>query len=818
MIRYNKKAFLPIISFCGALVIFLTVLVFLECAPFGQNSLASMDASIQYLDFFSYYKDLIDGDASVDYSFGKTLGGTNIAVFSYYLASPLMPLVTFFEKAELNTFFSLLASLKIALCALTMSIFLIFRFPNLSFVFNIILSLSYGISQYNIAQSSNIMWLDGVIMLPLMLLGCFLLIKNNSSIILIISSGLSIIFNWYTGGINCLFSIFYFLYEYLINSPLNLRKLARDILKFGFCLFAGVLLSAFIFFPTVLSLLGGRGQVLGFKFEFTGNIISAIHKLSLGAFSSPDSVSLYCGGLPIIGSFALILSTKTEKRIRILSALFLLFNLLSYYFYPLEWLFSLLQPTTSYWFRHSYVSIALIIILAGFFFATIKDKKAIVISSFAFAITIITLDYLHFQIGLDKVMTTAMIAILYATAYYYMTGHKAVTFVVICIVAAADLLLEGIFVGKNYLHHDINPYITRVEEKERQIAEIKSDRELYRITQTSTPLTANYNEALAFNYMSISGYTSDPDNNQREFLDKLGYRINGENMCIVNTSIIPADSVLGVKYVISSYPITGLVLRQDLTVADNKAVYENPYALPLAFLYSGNTEVSSWSNSFEYINKMYSSILNSSVAPFQPVDFEITDSENGRNYHLYNLNPNFPVYGDIDWYSEMNAELYAGNEFITQYSKWLSPSVFYVPNTDYSASLDVELRTANKYISSEQFYQLDLTVMQAIYNELSQNAPDSIQLEDSSVTVSVYSDGDESLLLSIPYDTGWTVELNGEKISPQLFDGILYSIPLVEGENEIVMNYSAPRVTAGCLTSLVTLAGVIGYVLIKRKN
>ena len=57
--------------------------------PFGtKGSMAIMDAQIQYLDFFAYFKDVLNGTQKIGYSFNRTLGGGNIAVFSYYLASP----------------------------------------------------------------------------------------------------------------------------------------------------------------------------------------------------------------------------------------------------------------------------------------------------------------------------------------------------------------------------------------------------------------------------------------------------------------------------------------------------------------------------------------------------------------------------------------------------------------------------------------------------------------------------------------------------------------------------------------------------------
>ena len=44
-------------------------------APFGNNTLAWRDADIQYLDFYAYYKDVLEGHNNLSYSFSKTLGG-----------------------------------------------------------------------------------------------------------------------------------------------------------------------------------------------------------------------------------------------------------------------------------------------------------------------------------------------------------------------------------------------------------------------------------------------------------------------------------------------------------------------------------------------------------------------------------------------------------------------------------------------------------------------------------------------------------------------------------------------------------------------
>jgi hypothetical protein len=66
------------------------------------------------------------------------------------------------------------------------------------------------------------------------------------------------------------------------------------------------------------------------------------------------------------------------------------------------------------------------------------------------------------------------------------------------------------------------------------------DKSLYRINQNYcfnlqyNTIRAKYNEGLAFHLMPVATYTSSPDDNTREFLDHIGYRLNGENLNVVN--------------------------------------------------------------------------------------------------------------------------------------------------------------------------------------------------------------------------------------------------------------------------------------------
>lgn len=330
----NSKARLrsdSILTFMLALGVMCLLYIIYDYAPFGNNSLACMDANIQYLDFFAYLQDVLIGKNSLTQTFSSFLGGNNIGTFSYYLASPFNLLVVFFDKADLHAFFDMLAALKMAMAAAAFCVFLHSRFREhlelgmRARIFCILLSLGYGLNQYTLAQSSNIMWLDGVYMLPLILTGVYYIVREKSGWRLSLFVGMSILFNWYTGGMNCLFSGFWICFEvvlYLCGGKCytkdgdSVRAMMRQccgyFVRYLVSMVVGVLLSMILFWPTVLAMQNSNKGDLAFEalkdFSFIGAVPSVIQGYALGAKSSYGSVSLFCGSLALIGVVLCFLS------------------------------------------------------------------------------------------------------------------------------------------------------------------------------------------------------------------------------------------------------------------------------------------------------------------------------------------------------------------------------------------------------------------------------------------------------------------------------------------------------------------------------
>mgnify|MGYP002773894667 CR=1 FL=1 len=116
----RKKASIVVISSLCTLSLLLMIMYIQGLIPFGNDkSLASMDAHIQYIDLYAYLKDVILGKNSFSYTFSNMLGGSSLAIFSYYLSSPINLLVIFSFYPSAMHFVNIILLKAATLCGLT---------------------------------------------------------------------------------------------------------------------------------------------------------------------------------------------------------------------------------------------------------------------------------------------------------------------------------------------------------------------------------------------------------------------------------------------------------------------------------------------------------------------------------------------------------------------------------------------------------------------------------------------------------------------------------------------------------------------------
>lgn len=815
-------------SAVGTGLLLVTLMFVNHYAPFGSNSFAQADANIQYLDFFSYLKHILQGGASWTFSFSRGIGGNVWAVLTYYLFSPWNLLIIFFSQENLHDFYDTLVVIKLSLSAMAMSFYLSRRFDHhLPHCMVVALGMCFGMMQYNLEQARNVMWLDGVYLLPIILYGVYQIRRGKSIFYLVMPSALAMFFNWYTGLIDLLFAGFWAIWEAALMK-ISAQGSWKDIAPFALKVVAGIILSvgaaAIVFVPTYIELLNGRVSSLDwglFHLQWQGSMSSVLKGMTWGTFSTNGHVSLFAGSLVFIGVIGLFAKKVTDVKHIFLLLLLAIFSIAVFYWNPLFLLFSLLKDASSYWYRYSYVVIFSLIWMAGYFFS---DSRFHISKLFIFMpFSWILLQTLHAYNTWHNVIASSILFALLCC----ILGIK--TFRLKYCAPFLIVMLAGIDLGgnANYImrHQDVyrfaGVYHDYVQEEKEQISSIQdADRSFYRTTQTKTfssydrdireHITANYNEGLAYLYPTVASYTSSPVNAHLKFLNNLGYRQNGVNMNIVNTSLLGADSLLGVRYVLSDVPITGLVKDEHKISANEKDVYQNPFALPIAFRVSDDISMHHSNNNdpFLFTNKLYQDIFKNDKSIYLPIAHhqEISDGMRNASFSIIS-DTSGAVYGNFPFYDkDRNAMIKIGDTYMQRYACWLSPSVIFIPieggqqNVQWKSQKD-----ALDSIQEAQFYQVNEAGLKSVSDMAWRKAADIYKVSDTDLHITVDAENEEMLFTSIPVHKGWKVMRNGKEIDTESFEDCLMVIPLEPGHNDIILTFELPGWKLGVLCTIISL-------------
>ncbi|MCH3942370.1 MAG: YfhO family protein [Atopobiaceae bacterium] len=347
-----------LLSFLVPLAILCVVFALRGLYPFGTGSVAVWDMLIQYVGYFGWLCNVMHGQGSLLYSFTQGLGESTVALLAYHLSSPFNLLLAFFDSGHMLEFVNVLTLAKLPCAGLACWLYLRRRIGDGPM--SLLLSTSYALSGYCVGECSNIMWIDGVIMLPLVALGVDGLVEDGRALGLFLGVGCSIVFNWYVGYMVCLFCILYFVYrEYVLG---RIRTIGHDLLRFLPTLALGVASSLALFLPAVLGLL--QATEGSFSSSEVLNLNLATNPWQLGSFfcitSAPGQAwsatpPVYASAVSLVLCASLLVGRAARPSRKVAFSLLLAASLLGLVFSGAEAFWSVLKAVTSFYFRHAFV-------------------------------------------------------------------------------------------------------------------------------------------------------------------------------------------------------------------------------------------------------------------------------------------------------------------------------------------------------------------------------------------------------------------------------------------------------------------------------
>ena len=853
MKKLENKWLLACLAFLVPAVLLLIVFAVNGVTPFGARSLAEQDANIQYIEFFNYYRNLFHGEDTLLYSFTNFLGGSGVALFAYYLASPFNLLILAVHASMNHALFSLLVLLKLSFCGFTMTLFLRERFPKLTPLFTLLLSVSYALMQYNIAQTMNIMWLDGVYMLPLILLGVYRLVRQGKSFLFLFSTAAAILFNWYAGYFDCIAAILFFAWE-LGDVPKGLLTTRQKLGRFGSAVGHGVaaaLMSAALFLPSIITLLGGKGKTdIKMGFSFTGNPLTSLAGFSLGTESFNGGMAVFCGSLATLALVLYFTSKQFAFREKLRSGILLFIGLLLAYWEPLAYIANGFRNITSYWYRYGYVVIAYLLFLAARYYSGVEQetKDRVYRSAVGAAAVLFLVEFVSDYGTLSYIFGTSLFLLCFAwalTKLLPMEGGEDPVFskegakrwlslgltAAVCLELAVSASLIYRSVGFSKVGRWQDYHANRTE----KVAAVKaSDDSFYRFAQTdyrqktSENLTAYFDDAYSYSYPGIAHYSSTYSSNQAELMCHLGYA-SDPTVPVTTTRLLAADSLLSVKYVLGEPVVPGLEAATDL----GEGIWRNPFSVNPALVVDAGKKVSFEDykeDPFAYQNALYSQLLGRKVKLYKQVDLKTKrDKTHDRYVYTVPQQPeNMVTYLSVATRGWAHGKLYVGGKFLTEYAYWLTPQAVLLPQkttTRQDTVVQYQYISGENKIGKAYCYSLDLDELAAVTTELNTKTATAFRLEPGNVhAVAIAENETEKLFLSVPVDRGWTVEVNGVEVAPEklengAFADCFYLVPLNQGENEVHLTYKVPGLAAGAVISIVTFfAAVVLAILSRRKT
>ena len=833
--------------------LFVVCLALLKMAPFGNETVLLRDSVGQYIDFISYLKTIIAGENDLFYTFSKNLGGDMLSLMAYYLISPFNLLFAFSTTENLPLFYTAVVILKLSLCGGVMYFVLDRQYG--AKISHLIFSTAYAFMAYNIFYEWNIMWLDGVMVLPLIGYGVYKIWNHNSYKLYIISLAYALLTNFYIGYMLCAASVI-FCAAYFVLFEGTWRQRFGYLGKFIAASAISGLSTAVVWVPSFLALRSGRAQFsrADFLFEPNFELQELIGKLIPGAGGADQLSSglphIFCGTFVLFGVLVFFLNRKISIKKRIVALIAVSVVLVSLYIRALDVAWHGFSPNNSFNHRYSFLFSYLLIMLAQYALSrgeetsrwTLGAAAALVAGMLYFAYKE-NFDYLP-VIGI--IIGLVVLVVVFAGSMFKVKAKQLISallvLVCVCEMGANSYLILDSVVGEVWtLEMDQYGNFTQVAEPAVEYVKEK-DQGFYRMEKTFHRTT---NDPMFYNYSGLTHFSSTGQTFILDFLQRMGYTTAYDVWSSYNAgSNATADSLLGIKYVLGGLDLTGKGYEK-IQQLGSTIIYENPNALPIAMV--ANKEVKTvdmeiW-DSFAQQNAIYQNISGLDVSPMiiaEDVTRErinmyliVDEVTNPNTYRVHT--PGNPVsirydivieeekplycYFDAPYMQEVN--VFVNGEDFGRYFSELRWDAISLGTFPVGETVTVELVPNTMHIVQPYAYFAyeDVDKLAQVCDEIKSRDLELTKHRNSYMTGTVNVEEDSVLMLTIPYDTSWKVCIDGEEAAVECVLGTFLAVDVPAGEHTFSLRYIPKGIYLGGAMSLTAIcAACLWFALAKRKE
>lgn len=787
--------------------------------PFGDYSYLDGDLYYQYMPFLYSLKNKLDNHSSFEYTWNMGLGTGYQAIYAYYLASPTNWILTLVNPEHIIDFTNIVIAIKLSLCGLTFFHYIRKKY-NTSNILGITLSLCYSLSSYMCAYCSNIIWLDGLLLFPIIILAIDIMYQNNKHILYFFTLSFSIFSNYYISIIICLFCLLYFLSLVIFNDENKTRKERLIFTKnfFVYSLLAGMV-CAIIIIPAAFSLSSTSEEFLEFptKIEFyipTWDLL--MRSLIVMPKTIKDSFpNLYCSVIVLITLPAYLLNGSISIRTKLRNLTLILFMLISFNCNILDFIWHGFHFPNNLCSRNSFIYIFLILTITFESLCHLHNFKK---SSFYISLStpiIFLLFTWKFKIVKSNTLVLYKEKIIYLSLFfiivysillliaYNISKSRNIIYLLLLLVIGYELYLNGgAIIGSTHCRSSL---INQVEANKNLLSKTENaNKYFYRVADANETLPIN--SGTINSYKNISLFSSTANNNVKELYKSLGMETFTNYYSFVGHTPV-TSTLFGIKYILNNSKIIDESLLQ-VANHDNSYLYEYKYAGNLGFMVDESFEHSinlDEVNPFTNLNSIYKNITKDNKDIFTSIDVN-----SGRKEHSFivtNTGKVYFKYSTSPYDLEVNITPLNGEKYtrIVSYSR--ESFITYLGVLEKGDHVTIKLLDDNNKYDYSKVYacMFNENKMDNLASAINSSALDITSYDDTSIKGSINVSSKGLLFTTIPFDKGWSAYVDGKKIEIKAFKGAFISIPLDSGKHTIYLKYNTVHKNTGIIVSLISM-------------
>lgn len=812
------------------------------------------DCFEQYIPFFGVYYDILTEGDSIFYSLTGAMGYDLWSVFCYYLACPLNVIVLLFGKANLIYAVEVLIVLKIAFSGGTFAIYLKNRFPQARTNRIVLFSTFYAISGFVVGYAWNVMWMDGIVLFPLVMMGMDMLLRDEKPqwFLYTIFLALMIICCYFMGYMSCIFIFIYF-FTYSFKS---FGDFIKKLFRIGLSSVLAIGISGIVLIPTFFQLqeTAISGETIPGP-ELYGSFVNCFKTIMIGVPQSGinfdrECANLFITVLGVLLAFVYFTSGKIKISDKIRKGLLLVILFISFNLKPLNYIWHGMHEQSGIPNRFSYMVIFLMLTMG--FEVCMKKRREVTKRSLFIAWGLLSTGVTILAVFDNGLIINAVLTSVLALSYVFMLGFGSgrLKFNFIRVFALLEVFvtfLMGIFMSSGAILGDYDYYLEDFEkieadkeegfyrekidlvynEKEKYFENTMSKMGIEEFSISSIMDYSNYmknighqsviNEGTYYGINAMGLFNTFHNYNLTDFYCNIG-GTGGSNNAVYYGENAFMDMLLGVKYHYSRYyDVNSLAYELEKEVGEVR-VYKNQYVLSAGYVVSDEfleTDISKTYNPFAAANDISSSITARNVAYINcfsrksdndnSITFESTVVHDGE--FLLELSGSFKgslvvMVDDEKVYDK------SGDKLMISLGELKAGSVVNAILTFDNAE-DKKDNAISVYSGT-----WNQAVFEKVYEALSDEMLNVYEYGDDYLKGSIELSEASKVLLTVPSANGWTIYVDGKETEPDTYRDLFYVFDLEKGNHEIMMEYRTPGWNTGFVVSVASCAIYIIAVII----